>query len=196
MRKSKIIPVALATVFAVTTAGAAFAQGGPGHGKRHAEDGNMKVAGYHHKDGHKGKKGRHGPRGGRGGERGIYRLIETFDADGNGSVTQEEVLTVRQTKLNEFDANNDGSLDLSEYEALWLDAMRERMVDRFQAHDDDGDGSVTVEEFNEEFANVIDRRDRNGDGMLNADDTKRPMRDGPRGPGPGSGPGSDGPQAQ
>ena len=52
-----------------------------------------------------------------------------------------------EDRLAEFDADNDGSLTLEEYQALWLDAMRERMVDRFQAHDDDGDAIVTVEEF-------------------------------------------------
>lgn len=185
MKISRTIPVALATVFTLTTVGAAFAQTAPGQGKRHVDGDKVQTVNYRHHGHGKGKGGK-GMRGHRGGERGIYRLIETFDADGNGSVTQEEIIMVRETKLTEFDANSDGSLDLSEYEALWLDAMRERMVDRFQAHDDDGDGLVTVEEFNENFAKIVDRRDRNGDGVLDAEDTKRPEgkgRGGPKGPG-------------
>jgi|AP12_2_1047962.scaffolds.fasta_scaffold85378_1 EF hand len=189
MIKSKAIPVAVATIFALTTAGAAFAQGRNDQGKRHDED-RMETASYRHHDHGKGRKGGRG----HGDEtRGIYRLIETFDVDGDGGVTQEEILTTRSSKLSEFDANNDGSLDLSEYEALWLDAMRERMVDRFQAHDDDGDGAVTVEEFNEEFAGIVERRDRNGDGVLNADDTRRPP---PRGPGHEGAGESEGPKPQ
>ena len=54
---------------------------------------------------------------------------------------------MRSSRLAAFDQNNDGRLTLEEYQAMWLDAMRERMVDRFQAHDDDGDAVVTVEEF-------------------------------------------------
>lgn len=108
----------------------------------------------------------------------LDRLLETFDRDADGGVTQDEVTATRQAQLTEFDTNQDGSLDLAEYEALWLSVMRERMVDRFQAHDDDGDGTVTADEFLEEFARLIDRRDQNGDGVLNADD----LRQGRRGP--------------
>ncbi|MBM7068066.1 EF-hand domain-containing protein [Actibacterium sp. 188UL27-1] len=119
--------------------------------------------------------------GGRQGERRVRarleRLLETFDSNADGGVTQEEITETRQAQLAEFDANQDGSLDLTEYEALWLSVMRDRMVDRFQAHDDDGDGAVTAAEFEEEFARLVNRWDRNGDGVLNADD----RRDGGRG---------------
>ena len=52
-------------------------------------------------------------------------------------------------------------------------AMRERMVDRFQSHDDDGDGSVTIEEFAEPFDGVVLRFDRNGDDELTVDEVRR-----------------------
>ena len=58
------------------------------------------------------------------------RLFEAFDANQDGTLTQAEVDQARQAKLAEFDADGDGSLSLEEYQALWLDAMRERMVDR------------------------------------------------------------------
>jgi len=111
-------------------------------------------------------------RGGRGGNR-MGQMMENFDTNGDGQLTQEEIDTARAAKLAEFDADGDGQLTLEEYQALWLDAMRERMVDRFQSHDDDGDGQVTVEEFNEDFANIVDRMDRNDDGVLSSDDRRR-----------------------
>jgi Ca2+-binding EF-hand superfamily protein len=104
-------------------------------------------------------------------------LFETYDADGDGRITQAEIDQVRQGKLQEFDANGDGSLSLEEYQALWLDAMRERMVDRFQAHDDDGDGLVTVVEFNESFDGLVSRLDRNDDGAVTQDELRRGHRD-------------------
>lgn len=82
----------------------------------------------------------------------------------------------RTARLAEFDADGDGELTLEEYQALWLDAMHERMVDRFQAHDDDGTGTVTVEEFLEDYAGVVERADRNGDGKLDREDFMRPNR--------------------
>ncbi len=93
-------------------------------------------------------------------------MIQTFDANGDGQLTQAEIDAFRANRLAAFDANNDGKLSLEEYQALWLDAYRERMVDEFQRHDDDGDAMVTVEEFNEPFANMVARRDANGDGIL------------------------------
>jgi len=84
---------------------------------------------------------------------------------------------VRQARLAEFDSDGDGSLTLEEYQALWLDAMRERMVDQFQAHDDDGDGRVTVEEFGERYSSLAQRLDRNDDGQVTQDDLRRRPRD-------------------
>ena len=54
--------------------------------------------------------------------------------------------------------------------------MRERVVDAFQDHDDDGNGQVTAEEFNERYAGLVERFDRNGDGQLNQDDRGRGRR--------------------
>ena len=110
-------------------------------------------------------------------DRGGAWLFESFDANGDGRITQVEIEEVRQGRLAEFDANGDGSLSLEEYQALWLAAMRERMVDRFQAHDDDGDGLVTAAELAEPFDGLVSRLDRNDDGALTQDELRRRHRD-------------------
>lgn len=97
-------------------------------------------------------------------------MMATFDADGDGIVTQDEIDAVRLAELAEFDADGDGTLSLEEYQALWLSHVYERMVDAFQELDADGDGQVTDEEFNAAFANVVARLDQNEDGGLSADD--------------------------
>ncbi|MGQ7794374.1 EF-hand domain-containing protein [Faunimonas sp. B44] len=139
---------------------------------------------------HQGMRG-HGPdrkhgfqRGqGPGGERFAMRgMFEQFDADGDGRITQDEIDAVRGDRLARFDADKDGALSLEEYQALWLDAMRERMVRAFQAHDRDGDGKVTAEEFNARFDRMVERLDRNDDGAIDRSDMRRSgPRDG-RGP--------------
>ncbi len=111
------------------------------------------------------------------------RMIERmtmWDANEDGQVTQAEIDGFRAARLAEFDADKNGTLSLQEYEQLWLDAMRERMVDQFQRHDDDGDGAVTTAEFGEDFAGMVERMDRNDDGVLSEDDARR-GRDGKRG---------------
>jgi hypothetical protein len=62
---------------------------------------------------------------------------------------------------------------LQEYQVLWLDAMRNRMVDRFQSLDDDGDAAVTSEEFLAPFGKVVSRRDRDDNGELTRDEMRK-----------------------
>ncbi len=105
--------------------------------------------------------------------RGMEDLIATYDTNGDDQITQEEIDAFRANRLAEFDANSDGELSLQEYEALWLDAYRERMVDNFQRHDDNGDGMITTEEFGEDQAGMVARMDSNDDGVLSSDDKMR-----------------------
>jgi Ca2+-binding EF-hand superfamily protein len=136
------------------------------------ERGGQGMRGGHH--GEHGMRGHHGEEhGGRRGRLHIQEMLETYDADGDGSIAQAEVDEWRTNRLREFDADSNGQLSLDEYQALWFDAMRERMVDEFQAHDDDGDGQVTVDEFGERTSRLVMMRDRNEDGVLNLDDARR-----------------------
>ena len=129
-----------------------------------------------------GGSGRHG------GPRGMM-LLESFDANGDGKVTQVEIDTVRKDRLGKFDRDANGELNLDEYAALWADAMREAMVRQFQANDRDGNASVTVEEFTVRYEDVVRDLDRNGDGELTRDELRHRGR-GPRhGSGDPDGPG-------
>ena len=101
-------------------------------------------------------------------------MLEQFDTDKDGKLTQAELDKSRADRLRKFDSNKDGKLTLQEYEALWADAMRSRMVRNFQRHDTDGDAVVTTEEFGARFTNMIKRLDRNEDGALSLDDRPRP----------------------
>src|SRR3546814_6277210 len=51
--------------------------------------------------------------------------------------------------------------------------MRERMVDRFQDLDADGDGKVTAEEFQRPYAKVVRHMDRNEAGVVDRSDFRR-----------------------
>lgn len=132
----------------------------------------------YHADGHHGG-GWGSSRGGQG-ER-AERMFERFDTNQDGTITQAEIDEVRSSRLAEFDEDGDGSLTIEEYQVLWMDAMRPRMVRAFQRLDTDGDASVTVEEFVEPFGSMVRRLDRNDDGELTQDDLRRRPRDRDRG---------------
>ena len=124
---------------------------------------------------HAGHHGLYAMHDGPGGHRGkrAMRMLKQFDTNNDDRLTQAEIEEVRDGRFATFDANGDGTLDLKEFEALWLETRRERMVDRFQRLDADGDAIVTVEEYNEPFENFVARFDRNGDGALSRDDRPR-----------------------
>ena len=107
-------------------------------------------------------------RGGMG--RRVERMMERFDADGDGVLTRAEIDTSHGAMLKRFDANKDGVLDLGEYQGLWLDHMHARMVDHFQHLDEDGDGKVTGAELNAPMARMLRRHDANDDDRLSRDE--------------------------
>jgi hypothetical protein len=133
-------------------------------------------------------------------------LLEQFDTNGDGAISQDEIDAQRAADLAQYDTNGDGTLSLEEYQAYWMARFYERMVDAFQQLDANGDGEITADEFNAGLANIVARLDQNGDGVLNADDRaavqqqrqdqqqdQRPFA-GPGQPGPGQfGPGQFGP---
>lgn len=135
---------------------------GDGHSRWRMHHGGQYGMGGHGMGGH-----------GLGGHGGMHDMLLGFDANEDGKLSQEEIDKGRADQLKKFDENGNGTLNLAEYEALWLDVMRERMVDRFQGHDADGDGKVTAEEFGKRFANMVKYMDSNGDGVLDESDMRR-----------------------
>ena len=144
-------------------------QGGRG-GYAHGMMGGGMMQGMGSGDSYGQMRGMGSGRGGYFGQTYFLDLIEDHDTDGDGAVTQEEVDAARQDRLKEFDKDGNGQLSITEYEALWLDAMRQRMVRRFQRHDRDGDGQVTADEFGRQNARMVMMHDRTGDGRLSIED--------------------------
>ena len=167
-RTHMIIAASFAALAAGTTvASTSFAdRRGPGwHGSEESPMARQERHGHRFEPGE--HRGRHG-----GGMRG-ERWLEGFDANNDGKLTQAEVDQTRRDRFVQFDTDQDGKLSLQEYQALWLDAMRRHMVDRFQALDNDGDAAVTTEEFAAPFGKLVNRMDRNDDGEVTRDELRR-----------------------
>ncbi|MCQ0090411.1 calcium-binding protein [Roseovarius sp. M141] len=92
-------------------------------------------------------------------------MMQMLDADGDGNVTPEEMREQMQAKLTEYDSDGDGTLSISEFEALHSAMIREKMVDKFQHLDADGDGAITSDEMTAP-AKKMERMQKMRSGMM------------------------------
>ncbi len=112
---------------------------------------------------------------------GADHLQGVFDADGDGTVTPEELRTGLLDALKTYDADGSGTLSLDEFETMHTAHIREMTVDRFQAFDADGDGQVTTDEIAapaDRFQRMMQSRAadaRPGMPMMDDDGTGRSM---------------------
>lgn len=132
----------------------------------------LRDASLRHADFHDMRGGHHGGFGGRHGGDLMTGLFEAIDTDGDGAVTQREIDAYRDARVGAVDTSGDGALDIGEFDTLYRELTRPRMVDAFQRLDADGDGSVTTEELDERFGSIVERLDRNGDGALGIEDRR------------------------
>ena len=108
-----------------------------------------------------------------GGRRGMMRdFMRQADANGDRALTQEEVDAFITEKVELGDTNGDGSLTLEEFRIVFMDLANRRIVDAFQRQDEDGDGLITPAELDERFGDIVERMDRNDDGVLDRDDRR------------------------
>jgi hypothetical protein len=169
-RTKMIVAVAAAGLLGTAVVGGAVA-GSRGHGGGlgyHGMGHGMGPGGMGHGMGH-GGSGHHG---GKGMRHMIKRFAERYDANDDGKISQEEINANRTEWHKKFDTDGNGALSLKEFEALWLEAKRQRMVRAFQRLDEDGDAAVTLEEYLEPLSDAVERWDRNGDGVLSREDRR------------------------
>ncbi len=123
---------------------------------------------------HKRGWGMHG--GGHGMQHRVKKFVKRYDANKDGEITQQEIDTNRTDWHKKFDTDGNGTLSLTEFGDLWLEAKRRRMVRAFQHFDEDGSGTVTLDEYTEPLSRIVERMDRNGDGVLSRKDRRRHSR--------------------
>ncbi|MGI9380130.1 MAG: EF-hand domain-containing protein [Methyloligellaceae bacterium] len=165
MRISKPVIIAVSMIAVMGAAGAvsyAVAQKHDGSFKvAHRSESGQEIRGHrgHWRGKHRGRK--------------HQRMLERFDTNGDQKLTQEELDQARNDLLKRHDANSDGNIDLNEFEKLWLEVRKQRVVRGFQRLDADGDAKITSDEFLKPFANVVERFDRNDDGVLDREDRRK-----------------------
>lgn len=117
------------------------------------------IAGYAVADNHRGGKG---------------HMIEKMDTDGDGNITKAEVDALKASRFAEADANGDGGLTMAELDAFHEAERARRMAERkqrmFERSDKDGNGAISVDEFEARGGSMFDRLDSNDDDVISADE--------------------------
>src|SRR5262245_59538254 len=86
---------------------------------------------------------------------GVGYLLERYDANKDGKVSQQEIDVNRTEWHARFDTDKNGSLSLKEFEALWLEAKRQEMIREFQHLDPNGDAALSLDEYKEPLSNIV-----------------------------------------
>lgn len=117
--------------------------------------------------------------------------LKTFDLDGDGRVTRDELTQGLEVAFAKYDGDKDGSLSSVEARAL-NDQRRQQASTSSPVFDWNADGHIDFKEFANQQLALFDRLDANGDKVLTDQEMTHPpmgpgrMRGGP--PGGGSGP--------
>lgn len=101
-------------------------------------------------------------------------MLETLDANQDGSISKDEVNAHRADRFASADMNGDGLVTADEFEAFAqaerAQKQEERRARRFAKLDADGDGFVTAEEHaaagDERMERMFNRIDTDGDGVI------------------------------
>jgi hypothetical protein len=129
----------------------------------------------------------------------------TLDADGNGQVTAEEITAAAAARFAAADTDGDGGISAAEMvaaaEAARVERLNARMAQVVERFDDNGDGVIQITELSARVPGpelALDMLDTDGDGAISAaefDAMRERMGDRGNG-GPMGRPGDNGPGNQ
>jgi hypothetical protein len=111
----------------------------------------------------------HGDRGPMGGPRhaqAMGALMGEADTDKDGTISRTEAEAFAGQRAKAIDANNDGKITAAEIQAYREKRRQERMAEWLKRLDADGDGTVSVAEFEKAQVWRMARLDRDGDGRI------------------------------
>ena len=100
-------------------------------------------------------------------------LFERYDTNQDGKITKDEIASARKASITKYDADKNGQLSLDEFQGLFNEIMRHRMVRMFQKLDRDGDAKVSEAEIARRVDRMMAHLDRNDDGEIECSELKR-----------------------
>lgn len=100
-------------------------------------------------------------------------VLKKFDADEDSMVSFQEIEAGIKGYFKTANKNGDDRLTLDEYENLWIEATREKMIRSFQYFDSEGKGYLTQQSLLEPILEKAKYFDRNEDGKIEMSEMSR-----------------------
>lgn len=99
-------------------------------------------------------------------------MLTEMDADKDGTVTRAEIEAHEAARAADIDADKNGTITADELIAHHEKMRQQHMADRLKAMDQNGDGNVSIEEYEAAQTWRMARLDRNGDGKIEPDEMR------------------------
>lgn len=109
------------------------------------------------------------------GVRWMETMLEPMDADNNGAITRSEIETATAAQATEIDANKDGAITAEEVVAYREKQRLQRLADEIKAMDQDGNGTVSVQEYQAAQTWRLARLDDDGNGTIDSKELRTRM---------------------
>lgn len=104
----------------------------------------------------------HGPRW----ARFAHSYLQEMDTNKDGTVSAQEIDAFEKTRAAGIDTDKDGAVSVEELKAWRENQAMQRMADELKRMDRDGDGKVSIAEFEAAGEWRLARLDRDGDGSI------------------------------
>lgn len=120
------------------------------------------------------------------GMRGEQMSFEKLDTDGNGQITLEEMQNRGKDRFSEMDTNQDGKISQAEMEAHAQKRSADRAAEMIERFDKDGDGMLSMDEMpgSDRGERMFERVDQDSSGGISEEEfdevRNRMMRHGKR----------------